>query len=148
MMSSAALANPGDVRVNGQGMLNDGRTFNVNAVLYQDGTVRGHATLINTAFSGDSGRGPFRAKIDINCVQQLDDNTVIIGGFVRSTNDSNLIDSVFFAVRDDGKDDKLSRAFFFDGDPTTVDTDPNRCKLTTLANTPLEEVIRGNLRVH
>lgn len=142
--SPAMAANRGDVRVSGQGTLEDGRTFALQAVLYQDGTVRGHANLINRNFSGDSGKGPYKAFIDISCVRQLDDNTVVIGGFVSRTNDSNLIDAVFFSVRDDGKDDLLSRAFFFDGDPNTTG-DPALCQISGAF--PMEEVIRGNINV-
>ena len=145
MISSPALAKPGDVRVSGQGTLNDGRIFSVSAVLYQDGTARGRATLINQAFSGDSGHGPYRALIDISCVKQLSDGTVVIGGFVSKTNDSNLIDAVFFSLQDNGKDDLLSRAFFFDGDPATIG-DPALCQMTPAFD--MEAVIRGNLNVN
>jgi hypothetical protein len=148
MIASPAMATPkGDVRVSGQGTIQDGRTFNLQAVLRQDGTVRGHATIINRNFSGDTGRGPYRAQIDISCVKQLDDNTLVIGGFVRRSNDSNLIDAVFFQVQDNGKDDLLSRAFFWDDDPTTVG-DPSTCQLVNMGDFPMEEVIRGNINVH
>jgi hypothetical protein len=146
LATTPAMAAPrGDVRISGQGTIEDGRTFSVSAVLYQDGTARGQATLTNRNFSGDSGRGPYKAHIDISCVQQLDDNTVIIGGFVRRSNDSNLLDAVFFEVQDNGKDDLLSRAYFWDGDPNTVG-DPSACQLTS--GFPMEEVIRGNINVH
>jgi hypothetical protein len=145
MIAAPALAaKKGDVRVSGQGTLEDGRTFNLSAILYQDGTVRGHATIINRNFSGDSGKGPFRAHIDISCVRQLDDNTLVIGGFTTRTNDSNLEDAVFFSLRDDGKNDLLSRAFFFDGDPGTTG-DPSLCQISSAF--PMEEVIRGNINV-
>ena len=144
MVTTPALAAPGDVRVTGQGTLEDGRTFNVNAVLYQDGTARGHATIINRNFSGDTGRGPYRAHIDISCVKQLEDGTVVIGGFAERTNDSNLMDAVFFSVQDNGKDDLLSRAYFWDGDPNTTG-DPAACQLSSAF--PMEEVIRGNINV-
>ena len=145
MISSPALAKPGDVRVSGQGTLNDGRTFSLSAVLYQDGTARGRATLINRNFSGDTGRGPYRAHIDISCAKQLADGTVVIGGFVNRTNDSNLVDAVFFSLQDNGKDDLLSRAYFFDSDPTTTG-DPALCQITPAYD--MEVVIRGNLNVH
>ena len=142
----AVAADRGDVRISGQGTLNDGRIFNVQAVLYQDGTVRGHANLINHAFSGDTGRGPYRARFDISCVRQLADGTVVIGGFVTRTNDSNLIDAVFFSVQDNGRDDLLSRAYFWDDDPQTQDGDPQACQISGAF--PMEEVIRGNINVH
>jgi hypothetical protein len=145
--SPALAANKGDVRVSGQGTIEDGRTFSVSAVLYQDGTARGQATLTNRNFSGDTGKGPYKLHIDISCVKQLDDNTVVIGGFTRRTNDSSLIDAVFFQVQDNGKDDLLSRAFFWDGDPETTG-DPATCQLVNNGDFPMEEVIRGNLNVH
>ena len=147
MMASPALAAKGDVRVSGQGTLNDGRIFNVSAVLYTDGTVKGHATLINHAFSGDSGKGPYKLYVDITCVNQLDDGTVYIGGETRRTNDSSLVDAVFFAVRDDGKNDQLSRAYFWDDNPGTVG-DSQACKLNVAGDFLLEEVIRGNIKVN
>ena len=143
----AIAANKGDVRISGQGTIEDGRTFSVSAVLYQDGTARGQATLTNRNFSGDSGKGPYKLHIDISCVKQLDDNSVVIGGFTRRTNDSSLIDAVFFQVVDNGKDDLLSRAFFWDGDPDTTG-DPAACQLVNNGDFPMEEVIRGNLNVH
>lgn len=146
LASPAFAAKRGDVRVSGQGTIEDGRTFTVSAVLYQDGTAKGHAVLVNRNFSGDNGKGPYKAIIDISCVKQLDDNTVVIGGFTTHTNDSNLVDAVFFSVRDDGKDDLLSRAYFWDGDPETVG-DPSTCQLVN-TTFPMEEVIRGNINVH
>jgi len=143
----AIAAKKGDVRVSGQGTIEDGRTFNASAVLYQDGTARGQATLINRNFTGENGKSPYTLHIDISCAKKLDDNTVVIGGFTRRTNDPSLVDAVFFEVRDNGKDDLLSRAFFWDDDPTTTG-DPATCKLVNEGDFPMEEVIRGNLNVH
>src|SRR5437868_7618527 len=122
MMTSAADATPrrGDVRVQGQGTIEDGRTFSVSAVLYQDGTARGQATLINRNFTGANGHAPYTLHIDISCAKQLDDGSVVIGGSTRRTNDPTLVDAVYFEVQDNGKDDLESRAFFFDGDPNTL----------------------------
>jgi hypothetical protein len=145
--SPAVAAKKGDVRISGQGTIQDGRTFNVSAVLYQDGTVRGQATLINRNFSGDTGRGPYTLHIDISCVKQLEDGSVVIGGSTRRTNDSNLVDAVFFAVQDNGRDDLLSRAYFWDDDPNTTG-DPAACQLNNVGDLPMEEVIRGNINVH
>jgi hypothetical protein len=148
LMSTAAVAaKKGDVRVSGQGTIEDGRTFSVSAVLYQDGTARGQATLTNRNFSGDSGKGPYKLHIDISCAKQLDDGSVVIGGFTRRTNDSSLVDAVFFQVQDNGKDDLLSRAFFWDDDPNTTG-DPATCQLVNQGDFPMEEVIRGNINVH
>ena len=145
--SPATAARKGDVRIQGQGTIEDGRTFNVSAVLYQDGTVRGHATLINRNFSGANGHGPYTLQIDITCVHQADDGSVFIGGSTRRTNDPSLVDAVFFSVQDNGRDDLLSRAFFWDDDPNTTG-DPAACQLNNAGDFPMEEVIRGNINVH
>jgi hypothetical protein len=145
--SPALAAKKGDVRVSGQGTIEDGRTFSVSAVLYQDGTARGQATLINRNFTGANGHAPYTLHIDISCAKQLDDGSVVIGGFTRRTNDPSLVDAVFFEVRDNGKDDLLSRAFFWDDDPNTTG-DPATCKLVNQGDFPMEEVIRGNINVH
>jgi hypothetical protein len=146
-VSPAMAAKKGDVRISGQGTIEDGRTFNVSAVLYQNGTARGQATLINRNFTGANGKSPYTLHIDISCAKQLDDNTVVIGGFTRRTNDPSLVDAVFFQVQDNGKDDLLSRAFFWDDDPETTG-DPASCQLVNNGDFPMEEVIRGNINVH
>jgi hypothetical protein len=145
--SPTFAAKKGDVRISGQGTIEDGRTFNVSAVLYQDGTARGQATLINRNFTGANGKSPYMLKIDISCAKQLEDGSVVIGGFTRRTNDPSLVDAVFFQVKDDGKDDLLSRAFFWDDDPNTTG-DPATCQLVNQGDFPMEEVIRGNINVH
>lgn len=149
-IAAPALAALG-TSVNGQGMLDQGRTFAVSARVNADGTATGNATLINRAFSGDSGRGPYQAHIDITCGKMVDDKTMILGGFANRTNDSNLRDSAFFIVRDNGEPganrDEISRVAFFDDDPNTVDTNPMRCQLTDPASLPLETIRRGNLQV-
>jgi hypothetical protein len=148
MLATPALAaKKGDVKVSGQGTLVDGRIFAVSATLYQDGTARGQATLTNQNFSGDSGKGPYKLHIDITCAKYTPEDTVIIGGYTRRTNDSGLVDAVFFELKDNGKDDLLSRAYFWDGDPNTTG-DPAACQLTNSGELPMEEVIRGNLNVH
>lgn len=138
--------------VSGQGMLEPGRTFAVNARVNADGTATGNATLINRNFSGDSGHGPYQAHIDITCGKMLDNKTMLLGGFANRTNDSNLRDSAFFIVRDEGEPgrdrDQISRVAFFDDDPTTTDDNPLRCLLSTAADLPPLETIRsGNLQV-
>src|SRR4051812_34046335 len=143
----ANAARRGDVRIQGQGTIEDGRTFSVSAVLYQDGTARGQATLINRNFTGENGHAPYSLHIDITCAKQLTDGSVAIGGFTRRTNDPSLVDAVFFTVQDNGKDDLLSRAYFYDGDPNTTG-DPASCQLITPDYLPMEEVIRGNINVH
>ena len=143
LLASPALAGSNTFHVTGQGTLNDGRVFSVNARIDKNGTATGHAVLINQAFSGDSGNGPFRAQIDISCINVLDDGEVYLGGVARS-NDSTLDgEAVYFAVSDDGR---LSRAFFFDDNPATTG-DPGLCQFNTAGNFPLENVIRGNIHV-
>ena len=150
-VAAPALAALG-TSVNGQGALDPQRTFAVSARVNADGTATGTATLINRAFSGDSGRGPYQAHFDITCGKMLDNKTMLIGGYANRTNDSNLKDSGFFIVRDEGEPgagrDQISRVAFFDDDPNTVDPNPMRCLLTTPADLPpLETIQRGNLQV-
>ena len=133
------------VRVNGQATLNDGRIFNVSARLDTDtNTAIGKAVLINTNFSGDSGKGPYRAIIDISCGADLGNGEYAIGGTTTRTNDSNLNDAVFFIVSADGT---LSRAFFWDADPNTIG-DPSTCAFIQSGDFgALETAIRGGLKV-
>lgn len=140
---TAALADT--VRINGQATLNDGRIFNVSARLDTDtNTATGKAVLINTNFSGDSGKGPYRAFIDITCGADIGGGQYAIGGMTTRTNDSNLMDAVFFIVSADGT---LSRAFFWDGDPATTG-DPSSCQFIQQGDFGgLEDPIRGGLNV-
>jgi hypothetical protein len=147
LLASPALAAKGEIRVSGQGTIEPGRTFVVSAVLYADGTARGQATLINRNFSGDTGKGPYKLHVDISCAKKLDDNTLVFGGMTERTNDSNLIDAVFFSVQDNGKDDMISRVFFWDDDPDTTG-DPNACQFVQPGDFPMEEVQQGNINVH
>lgn len=134
----------------GEGTLNAGRTFSLSVKVNVDGTASGRATLINRAFSGDSGKGPYQLHVDVSCGKWVDDHTLILGGSTRKTNDSNLVDAVYFAVQDNGEPgagtDKVSRAFFFDDDPTTTG-DPKLCLGSTLADLPLETIEKGNIQV-
>jgi hypothetical protein len=148
MTATPALARTGTIHVSGQGTIEDGRTFVVNARIEEDGTVNGKAILVNRNFSGEKGKGPYTLHVDISCAKQLDENTIIIGGSTARTNDPNLVDAVFFSVQDNGSDgDQVSRAYFWDDDPATVG-DPDSCQLSTLADVPLEPVERGNINVH
>ncbi len=144
LVATSASAAGNTYQVSGQGMLEDGRVFAVNARIDKNGTASGQATLINQSFSGDSGHGPFRAHIDISCVNTVDGETYI-GGVARS-NDSTLNgEAVYFAINDDGS--KLSRAFFFDGDPNTTGS-PSLCQGNQAGDFPLENIVRGNITVH
>lgn len=134
----------------GQGRLSPDRNFSVSARVNADGTASGRATLVNRAFSGDSGKGPYQLQVDVTCGKRLDANTLIFGGTTRRTNDSSLVDAVYFSVQDNGEPgagkDRISRAYFFDGDPTTTG-DPALCLGSTLADLPLETIESGNIQV-
>ena len=75
-IATPALAALG-TSVGGQGMLEKGRTFAVSARVNADGTATGKATLINRAFSGESGNGPYQSHIDITCGKMIDNRTTI-----------------------------------------------------------------------
>ena len=141
-----------DTRVNGQGMIADGRTFAVSATITAGGAASGHATLINRGFSGDSGKGPFRDHIDITCGYRASPTTVVLGGTSRS-NDSNLNgEAVFFTIQDNGNpgknSDAASGANYFDGDPDTTGTaDPATCLATGATDFGSATVLRGNFTI-
>ena len=150
--SVPAIAATGSM-VSGQGALSSDprRNFSVSAKINADGTASGHATLINTAFTGENGKSPYLLQLDIKCGKMVDANTAIFGGTVKRTNDTSLVDTVYFSVQDNGEPgagtDKVSRAFFFDGDPATTG-DPALCLGATLTDLPLETIVSGNLNVH
>ncbi|HEU4955995.1 MAG TPA: hypothetical protein VFT40_00045 [Sphingomicrobium sp.] len=150
--SVPAIAATGSM-VSGQGALSSDprRNFSVSAKINADGTASGHATLINKAFTGENGKSPYLLQLDIKCGKMVDANTAIFGGTVKRTNDTSLVDTVYFSVQDNGEpgagSDKVSRAFFFDGDPATTG-DPALCLGATLTDLPLETIVSGNLNVH
>lgn len=127
------------------------RQFTFNAQRHADGTVTGHAVLINPAFTGDNGRTPYQLHVDISCLRIVG-NIAIMGGTTTKTNDSNLVDAVFFTVQDNGEGrgatlrDRISRVFFWDDDPTTTG-DPQACLLTGPLDFPLEDIEHGNIQV-
>ena len=149
--SVPAIAATGSM-VSGQGALSSDprRNFSVSAKINADGTASGHATLINKAFTGENGKSPYLLQLDIKCGKMVDANTAIFGGTVKRTNDTSLVDTVYFSVQDNGEPgagtDKVSRAFFFDGDPATTG-DPALCLGATLTDLPLETIVSGNLNV-
>jgi hypothetical protein len=144
--ASPVLAAKGTLHISGQGTIEAGRTFVVNARIEPDGTVSGQATLINRNFSGTSGKGPYTAHFDITCANKIGD-TIFFGGSTTRTNDSGLIDAAYFSVQDDGKSDRISRVFFFDDNPATMG-DPGLCQGNQLGDFPMEEVEQGNINVH
>ena len=136
----------------GQGTLDNGtRTFSFSARTNADGTVTGNAVLINHNFTGENGQSPYRLQIEISCMNIVDD-VAFFGGTVKSTNDSSLVDAVYFAVKDNGEPgagvDQISRVAFFDADPNTTG-DPQLCQFNTPTDgyLPLETIERGNIQV-
>lgn len=126
------------------------RQFTFNAQRHADGTVSGHAVLINPEFTGANGRSPYQLHVDISCLQIVG-NIAIMGGMTSRTNDPSLVDAVFFTVQDNGEGrgaprDRISRVFFWDDIPATIG-DPQACLLTDPLDFPLEEIENGNIQV-
>ncbi len=124
------------------------RHFALNAKQGPGGTAAGHAVLHNPAFPGEDGHA-YQAHIDIRCMYIVD-NTAVIGGFVRKTNDPNLVDAVFFTVQDNGEpgagNDRISRAYFNDDIPGS-DGDPMACLNIGPEDLFPEEIVAGNINV-
>jgi hypothetical protein len=124
------------------------REFSFSAQRKADGTVTGHATLVNPAFTGANGHSPYQLEIDISCMHIVG-NVAIFGGTTKRTNDPSLVDAVFFTAQDNGepgKNDRLSRAYFWDDDPATQGP-PSACMQTGPADFPLEQIENGNIQV-
>lgn len=134
----------------GQGTLDQGRKFALSARINADGTASGQATLINKNFTGDKPGQPYQLHVTVTCGKKLDDHSAIFGGMTQKTNDSNLVDAVYFSVQDNGEPgagkDMISRATFFDDDPATTG-DPKLCLGSTLTDLPLETIVSGNINV-
>ena len=142
---TAALAAPGDA-ANGHGTLDGNRQFSFSATTHADGTVTGNAVLHNPNFQVD-GRD-YQLHVDISCMHVVG-NIAVFGGTTKRTNDPGLVDAVFFSVQDNGepgKNDKISRVFFWDDDPSTTG-DPQACLLTGPLDFPLETIQKGNIQV-
>jgi len=146
-MSTADAAKPASA--NGQGGLDQGaRHFSFNAKTNADGSVTGQAELTNKGFTGANGTSPYQLHIDISCMKKFG-NTAYFGGTTKRTNDPSLVDAVFFAVQDNGepgKNDKISRVFFWDDDPDTTG-DPQACQNNAVTDFPLETIENGNIQV-
>jgi hypothetical protein len=126
------------------------RQFSFNARRLADGTVTGHAVLVNPLFTGENDRSPYQLHVDISCMRVVG-NIAIMGGMTTRTNDPSLFDAVFFSVQDNGEGngalrDRISRVFFWDDDPTTTG-DPQACLLTAPTDFLLEEIENGNIQV-
>jgi hypothetical protein len=142
---TVALAAPGD-SANGHGTLDGKRQFSFSARTHADGTVTGNAVLHNPNFEVDGKH--YQLQIDISCMHVVG-NIAVFGGTTKRTNDPNLVDAVFFSVQDNGepgKNDRISRVFFWDDDPDTTG-DPQACLLTGPADFPLEQIEKGNIQV-
>ena len=150
--ASGSSAQASVASANGHGALANAdsadRQFSFSARKLADGTVTGNAVLVNPAFTGDNG-APYQLQIDISCMHVVG-NIAVFGGTTRRTNDANLVDAVFFTVQDNGEPgagvDKISRAFFWDDDPTTQGP-PEACLLTAPNAFPLETIESGNIQV-
>ena len=144
-LGTGAVAAAGD-SANGHGTLDGNRQFSFSATTHADGTVTGHAVLNNPNFEIDGKN--YQLQIDISCMKVVGD-IAIFGGTTKRTNDPSLVDAVFFTVEDNGepgKEDRISRAFFWDDDPNTTG-DPQACLLTGPMDFPLETIERGNIQV-
>ena len=134
----------------GQGTLEQGRKFALSARINADGTASGQATLINKNFTGEKPNQPYQLHVTVSCGKKLDDHTAIFGGMTQKTNDSNLVDAVYFSVQDNGEPgtgkDMISRAYFFDDNPATTG-DPKLCLVSTLTDLPLETIVSGYITV-
>lgn len=124
------------------------RQFSFSAKRHSDGTVTGQAVLHNPAFEGANGNR-YQAKFDISCMQVFG-NIAVLGGFVRRTNDPNLVDAAYFSVEDNGEpgknNDRISSVFFFDDDPNTTG-DPQGCLDIGPTDLPLNTIEAGNIQV-
>ena len=142
---TVALAAPGD-SASGQGTLDGNRKFSFSATTHADGTVTGNAVLHNPAFQVDGKT--YQLQIDITCMNRFG-NIAFFGGTTKRTNDPSLVDAVFFSVQDNGepgKEDKISRVFFWDDDPNTTG-DPQACLNNVPGNFPMETIEKGNIQV-
>ena len=123
------------------------RQFSFSARTHADGTVTGHAVLINPLFEGENGNA-YQLHVDISCMKVVG-NIAVFGGTTKRTNDPSLVDAVFFSVQDGGEPgdtDKISSVFFWDDDPTTTG-DPQACLLTVPLAFPLHTIESGNIQV-
>lgn len=122
------------------------RQFSFNAKRHNDGTVQGKAVLHNPAFSGANGNN-YQAHFDISCMR-IFGNVAILGGFVRRTNDPNLVDAAYFSVQDNGEpgknNDLISSVYFFDDDPNTTGS-PSGCEI--IPPLPMVPIEAGNIQV-
>ena len=124
------------------------RQFSFTAQRRADGTVTGNAILHNPAFEGANGN-TYQAQFDISCMKVVG-NTAILGGFVRRTNDPNLVDAAYFEVQDNGEPGKnkdlISGVYFYDDDPNTTGS-PALCQANNPSDFYLMPIDSGNIQV-
>ena len=124
------------------------RQFSFNARRDRNGNVTGKAVLHNPAFSGANGNH-YQAHFDISCMR-IYGNIAVLGGFVRRTNDPNLIDAAYFSVQDNGEpgknNDRISGVYFFDDDPDTTGS-PALCEFIGPNDLPTTPIDGGNIQV-
>ena len=155
LASSGSAAAP-LASANGHGTLYSGtrtndqpfrRQFSFSVRQNVDGTVSGNAMLHNPADDGAHGNQPYMLQIDVSCMKVIG-NVAFFGGLTRRTTDPNLVDAVYWSIEDNGTpgadNDRLSRAFFFDDDPTTTG-DPQLCQGNQIGDFPMEEIESGNI---
>ncbi len=125
------------------------RTFSLSVHRESNGTVKGQATLHNPSFTGDNSNQKYQLQVDVSCMKVIG-NTVFFGGVTKRTNDSNLTDTAYFSVQDNGEPgkgaDMISRVFFFDDDPNT-NGDPQLCQNNNIGDFPMEVIESGNIQV-
>ena len=125
------------------------RQFSFSARMNGDGSASGTAVLHNPADDGAHGNQPYGLLIDISCMKVVG-NVAFFGGLTRRTTDPNLVDAVYFSIEDNGQPaagtDRISRAFFFDDDPTTTG-DPQLCQGIQIGDFPMQTIEAGNIRL-
>jgi len=137
----------GSIRVQDENGKTVKRQFSFQARRGADGIVKGQANLHNGSFNGANGK-KYAAKFDISCLKIVG-NIAVVGGFIRRTNDQNLIDAAYFTVEDNGepgKNDRISSVFFFDADPSTTGS-PALCENTAVNAFPFMNIDSGNIQV-
>ena len=124
------------------------RQFSFSARRGGDGRVSGNAILHNPAFTTNNGQN-YMLHINISCMNVMG-NTVFFGGTTQRTNDPNLVDAVYFSVKDNGEPgagtDQISQATFFDSDPSTTG-DPMLCLNNRIGDFPMTAIDAGNVQV-
>lgn len=123
------------------------RQFSFSARTKSDGSADGTAVLHNPAFDGANGNQPYSLQVDISCMKVIG-NIAFFGGTTRRTTDPNLVDAVYFSIQDNGepgrRNDRISRVFFFDDDPTTTGN-PQLCQGNVVGDFPMELIESGNI---